>query len=152
MSNQNETKYLPLVSRAFANAGFLPEFGAALSKHESNWDPSAMATDPRDLARGGSRGLFQMSQRTAEALGYKGTPEGLFYPDTNTEWAVKLTLANLKALNGNMSYPLLAAAHNCGVTHAIKGTIPRETQLYVQAVLQLMKLYEEPCKQYRKQP
>lgn len=43
-------------------------FGLAMAFHESEFNPDAVAKDPRDLARGGSFGLFQMSLQTAHEL------------------------------------------------------------------------------------
>jgi hypothetical protein len=132
----------------------LPEFGCALAHHESAWDPRAEATDPRDLAMGGSRGLFQMTLVSSRGLGFRGSAEGLFYPDVNTEWAIALAKKNKAYLLSKKaeldSYMNLAAAHNCGVGHVVRGTIPRSTrEQYVPAVMRLMDLYKDRAAQYR---
>lgn len=99
---RNEDKYLPVVATAFARAGLPPELGCAIARQESNWDPTATASNPKDLAMGGAYGLCQMTMDTAHALGHTDiTPEQLHDPAINASLAAELCVANLKRLSAN---------------------------------------------------
>ena len=145
----NTFKFLPLVSRAFANAGFYPEMGCAIAHHESSWDPAAKVLTGPDGNLGGAYGLFQMTLSTARDLGFAGTIDGLLDPYANVEWAVKLSLRNAKVLKTKA--PLfIIPAHNCGAGHVKSGTVPKSTtDQYLPAVLGLMDYYRPLCSQYK---
>ena len=144
--SQRVSAYLPTVAKAFAAAGLAPEFGCALAHQESVWNPGATKLTGSDGAYGGAFGLFQMTASTYRELGATGTPDALLDVQTAIDWAIKLALDNAKkgkiALDNSA---LLAAAHNCGITHVIHNTIPRSTSnVYVPSVMKL-------CAQYRNQ-
>ena len=50
-------------------------------RRESNYNPKAY--------RNGNYGLMQIRYRTAKGMGYRGSPKGLYDPETNLKYAVK---------------------------------------------------------------
>lgn len=86
---------------------------------ESSWNPHAYLAD----RNGGSYGLTQMDYATACDRGYRGSPTGLFDPETNIKWCLAqmawLTDGLTKA--GKYSVDNLAAAYNAGLEHVISG-------------------------------
>lgn len=141
----NETLYAPVIIHAFRAAGLDAALGLALAKHESNFDPHAVAKNPRDLARGGSYGLFQMSLRTAQGLRASATPQAILDPTYNVSLAVALTLSNLKALRAHNldTTENLAACHNAGLKNVLaRGTVYRRVlEDYVAPVMVLYRAY-----------
>lgn len=87
-------KYAPRVVAASKAAGVDPLYMLATAYHESRFDPDAVNMTGGDLARGGAFGMFQMTFKTAAALGYKGAPEGLKDFETNLSYALKLARQN----------------------------------------------------------
>ncbi len=149
--HDNEKKFLPLLARVGANHGLPPEFLVAIAHHESRFDPNAVATDPRDLARGGSRGLCQMSWKTAVGLGFKGMPEGLFYPDINAELSAQLALEHAKRFKLALTdVASLAQCHNAGrpLTHITDPKVYAAVKAYSDDVVRLCDVYREPASQY----
>lgn len=119
----NESKYLPIVALAFKNAGLDPAFGCAIARQESNWNPNATASNPKDIARGGAYGLCQMTLKTAQGLGHANiTPEQLLDPAINASVAAELCAENVRRLTvaPGQTYSLaalyadLAAMYNSG--------------------------------------
>jgi len=55
---------------------------------ESSGNPQAFRAEPQ--INDASRGLMQLLYKTAKGLGYTGTPEGLFDPDTSIRLGTKL--------------------------------------------------------------
>lgn len=98
-ASAREKAVWPLALRKAREFGIPASWIMAISRQESSHDPSARAKDPRDLARGGSFGLMQMSLATARGLGFTGAPEQLLDPETNVHWGAKL-LAQLAARFG----------------------------------------------------
>ena len=74
---------------AFEDFELDPAWGEALGETESGLQPAVNMTGG-DLARGGSFGPTQISQKTARAFGYKGAMETL---NTDPELAADLTAA-----------------------------------------------------------
>lgn len=151
MSKANAAKFLPLLARVGANHGLPPEFLVALAHHESGFDPNATATDPRDLARGGSRGLLQMSWKTAVGLGFKGMPEGLYYPDINAELGAQLAVSNAKRFKLALTdVAQLAQCHNAGrpLSHITDPKVYAAVKAYSDDVVRLCGIYREPASQY----
>jgi hypothetical protein len=96
---EREAKYMPVVATAFKNAGLPPELGCAIARQESAWDPTATASNPKDLAMGGAFGLCQMTMDTAHALGHHDiTPAQLHDPAINASLAAELCVANRKRI------------------------------------------------------
>jgi soluble lytic murein transglycosylase-like protein len=111
---EREAFALTIIPLTFRNAGLPPELGMALARQESNFDPSATATNPKDLAMGGAFGWCQMTMDTAHALGHKDiTPAQLHDPAINASLAAELCVANLKRLPA-FSAPDLFAMYNSG--------------------------------------
>lgn len=100
----------------------VPAFGMAIVEQESAFDTWAQATDPRDLARGGSRGLVQMSLKTAQSLGFAQDADQLFFPSVNLDLFLKLCAANeprlpaaIRATPGSEEWVKgMAMLHNAG--------------------------------------
>lgn len=142
-----ERQYLPFVRSVFTDDRLISlAFAAAIIKHESNWRAAAVARDPRDLARGGSFGLAQISLKTALALDPDATPDLLKLPSYNASLFGKLTQQNRDALSkaGKLTDANLIAAHNAGIHHVLTDTIPHDTATkYVPAVLQHLAHYRE---------
>ena len=80
----------------------------AVIQVESNWNPAAY--NPNDPT--GAWGLMQILYRTAQALGYTGTQEGLFDPRTNIDLGAKL-LGQLRIQYGN-DFRRIYSAYNSG--------------------------------------
>ena len=55
---------------------------------ESGWNPQAYRAEPQ--IHDASYGLMQVLYSTARGLGYTGSPDGLFDPDTNIQLGTKL--------------------------------------------------------------
>lgn len=131
--------YLPVVRRAFADAG-VPEALVWLAETESSFDPRA-------LSPVGARGLFQLMPRTARSLGLS-----LFPLDqrTHPEASAAAAAAYLRKLHARFGdWPLALAAYNAGeglVSRRLKASdnksyagiadlLPAETRHYVPKVL-----------------
>jgi soluble lytic murein transglycosylase-like protein len=88
---QRVARFTPIITRAFESLELNPYWGMALAKKESAFRPWVVnMTDPGDVRRGGSYGMFQMSLRTALDLGFHGTTAELLDPDVNAFWAARL--------------------------------------------------------------
>ena len=148
---RNEDKYLPVVATAFARQGLPPELGCAIARQESNWDPTATATNPKDIAMGGAFGLCQMTLDTARALGHADiTPAQLHDPAINASLAAELCAANLKRLApGRSVYDCAAdllAMYNSG---RVLAKAPHITQTnYVPRAMGFMSAYAARCASY----
>lgn len=84
-------RFAPVIHHAFESLELNPTWGMAIARKESSFRPWVVnLTDPGDIRRGGSYGLFQMSLRTALDLGFLGQAKDLLDPDINAYWAAKL--------------------------------------------------------------
>ena len=151
---QREDIYLPVVATAFARQGLAPEFGAAIARQESAFDPSVKVLTGGDAALGGSYGLCCMGLSTARGLGHKDiTVEQLLDPAINASLAAELCAANLNHLlkvgpdqtySAVHLYGDLASYYNSGKP---MNRAPHITQTnYVPSVLKYMALYADRCK------
>ena len=150
--SQNEDKYLPIVATAFANRGLPPELGCAIARQESNWNPKATASNPKDIARGGAFGLCQMTLQTAQELGHKDiTVEQLYDPAINASLAAELCVANLKRIrvapgqtySDAARWADLFSMYNSG---RVVSKAPHITQTnYVPRCVQFMTVYAARC-------
>jgi soluble lytic murein transglycosylase-like protein len=77
---------------------------------ESAFKPDALREEPRLRTR--SRGLMQLLETTANALGYRGPTVELHDPEKNIELGVKLLAQNFKQANGDWDVAL--SAYNAG--------------------------------------
>lgn len=139
-----ESLYLPILARAFHAVNLPPEMGPAIAKHESNFRATAVNATGGDLKRGTAIGLCQMTVTTARTLGFSGEPLELQGPSLNSELAAKLCAHNWKATGHSLEQTI--AAYNCGLGLVSKNEIPAMTkEVYVPAVLELMKHYRDIC-------
>ncbi len=142
MSKKNEALYLPIVAKAFADAGLPPELGCALARQESNWDPMASATHPGDLARGGAFGLCQMTMKTGVALDRHCTMAKLMVPAYNAKLAAQLCKENSGRCMGRIED--IIARYNSGKDF---WKAPEVTKThYVPRVQKYMVEYKEAAK------
>ena len=88
-----------------------PHIIRAIIMTESSGDPNAKG--PTE-----DYGLMQMTLPTASRLGFSGTPEELFDPETNIRLGVKL-LANIRA-HGAAGLAEMYSVYNCGSAEAYK--------------------------------
>lgn len=77
---------------------------------ESAFKPDALREEPQINTR--SRGLMQLLETTANALGYRGPTVELHDPEKNIELGTKLLAQNLKQANGN--WDVAISAYNAG--------------------------------------
>jgi len=90
--------------------GLDPNEIASVIQTESSGNPNAFRAEAKYPP--GSYGLMQILYTTAQALGYTGTPDGLFDPDTNIKYGSQLW-AQLKARFGD-DPAALYSAYNSG--------------------------------------
>lgn len=114
---------------AFKANSLLPTWGLAIAEVESSFNPDATNLTGGDGRRGGSYGLFQLSCRTAQGLGYKGSPEGLLEIPVNISYAVKLIKQLIKT---NPSLEEVASRYNSGKPLS---KAPESTVQYVKKIV-----------------
>ena len=136
--NEREKKYGTKIVKAFRAAGIDPAIGLAMARLESGFDPKAKNETGTDLARGGAYGLFQMTRKTADALGIESDPATLMDPDFNINTTIALTKQNMARVGRNMED--IAAAHNSGKSLANAPSYTRQT--YVPKVTQYYLAYK----------
>jgi soluble lytic murein transglycosylase-like protein len=78
---------------------------------ESGGNPRAIRHEPR--INDASYGLGQILYRTAQGIGYKGTPEGLYDPETNIDLIARYHRRNLDHY-GHLTAQQLTTAYNTG--------------------------------------
>ncbi len=127
----NPTRYDDLIRTTARREGVDEELVKAVVQAESGFD--ARAVSPA-----GAKGLMQLMDGTARSLGVRDS----FDPAANVAGGVKFLRSMIDRFG---SVPLALAAYNAGPGAVEKyGGIPpyRETQSYVDRVLQLQKRYE----------
>lgn len=82
----------------------------AIIETESSWNPTAYRAEPQ--LNDASYGLGQFLYKTAQGLGYTGTPEGLYDPATSIDLIGKF-LKQLIARNG-MDFQAVYSEYNSG--------------------------------------
>lgn len=145
---ERAARVLPIVQAATHGTNVPAPLVMGLIQQESNFSPWATATDPRDVARGGSYGLMQMSLATARALGYKGVTgdpaqlTGLYDPVTNVSLGVAYLRDLITATRGDTAAAV--SGYNAGLSSERQGdgkrtgndrTAPFINQSYVDAVM-----------------
>jgi Transglycosylase SLT domain len=117
------------------------EVAFAIVEQESGWDANARSQkDPAEENLAGNWGLCQISLDKARKLGFTGSPDELLNPAINAWMFAELAESNLRRMPPTI-YNVIAA-HNCGVTNVIKGTVPAATRdVYVPGVIALMSHY-----------
>lgn len=116
---RDEAKYNHLI-RAAALLHHVPEpLIKAVIGAESGFDPKARRDEP--TVNDVSRGLMQLLETTARALGYAGSVEGLFSPLVNINTGTQLLSRNYRhAQNGKPDAPaaelweIAISAYNAG--------------------------------------
>ena len=73
--------HLALVHRELERRGLPPEVADAVAQIESSYNPEA-------IGGLGEVGLMQIRPETASLLGYRGTADGLFEPETNLRYSI----------------------------------------------------------------
>ena len=108
----------PIIEAAFIARDLPTAWGMAFAMQESAFKASATnLTDPGDVARGGSFGLFQMSYKTAlTECGYHGPATGLLDPQVNAALAAKFIsiLQKRHYVNGPNDLENIASGYNSG--------------------------------------
>lgn len=120
-----------------------PEWLVAFARVESSLRAGAINNSTGDLKRGGSRGLCQLSLKTARAIGYGGDPEGLLDPVTNAHFAGLLIVVNMHDY-AVTSLEDVAALYNSGKRFA---QAPASTRLlYVPAIRRWSAYYKDKAR------
>lgn len=91
---------------------------------ESGFNPKAYKAEPQ--IQDASRGLMQVLNRTAKALGFVGHVDELYTPSVNILYGVKLLQENLKRSKNNIG--IAVAAYNAGWSKIRKGDAPRDAK------------------------
>jgi soluble lytic murein transglycosylase-like protein len=82
----------------------------AIAGAESDYNPNAYREEPQ--INDASRGLMQVLERTARALGYQGTADGLFDPATSVDLGTKLLAENIQRFGKD--FQRVYSAYNSG--------------------------------------
>jgi soluble lytic murein transglycosylase-like protein len=135
-----ENLYGPILVAAFVSEGLPPEWGMAIARQESGFDPAAYVNTGGDAVRGGSRGLCQMSWLTAKGLGFLGQPEELFQPRVNADLAARLCKQLVRQFKTN-DLRDIASGYNSGKPFA---RAPQPTQtVYAPRVVTFAMAYHQ---------
>ena len=105
-----ENKYDKIVDAASRRYGVPADLIKGVIAQESAFHPAARREEPQINDR--SRGLMQLLERTARALGYTGRFSDLYDPATNVDLGTKLLAQNHKQARGNWDVAL--SAYNGG--------------------------------------
>lgn len=134
------TKYAGV---AGIDAATLFALAKGVTMQESRFDPGAYRAEPQ--INDASRGLMQLLAGTAQAIGYTGPigddsshTGGLYDPQTNIDYGVRLLAENIRTAGGNL--PIAISAYNAGFSAQRPGDAKRDAsgnilnQPYVDAV------------------
>lgn len=114
LSLQQRTElYLPMLAKMGQAYAVPPEWLVAFARVESSFRANAVNNSAADTARGGSRGLCQMSLQTARAIGFTGAPDDLLDPVVNAKMAATLISLNMRSFRVS-SLEDVAALYNSG--------------------------------------
>lgn len=141
---QREKLYSPILVAAFVSAGLPPEWGLAIARQESAFQPLAVVLTGGDLARGGSRGLCQMSWLTAKGLGFTGQPADLLIPRVNADLAASLCKQLVRQFK-TQELRDIACGYNSGKPFA---RAPKSTrEVYAPNVVKFAAAYQNVARQ-----
>jgi len=109
----NEDTYNALISAASAKYRVPVALIKAVIAQESGFVPTAFRNEPQ--IKDASRGLMQVLYKTAQAMGYKGTADGLFDPAISLEYGTRY-LADLlnNAASHGWNLDSAISAYNAG--------------------------------------
>jgi soluble lytic murein transglycosylase-like protein len=83
-----------IVDRHAAAHGLPKEFARAIVRLESGWNP-------RLTGAAGEVGLMQIKHETARSLGFDGSRDALYEPDTNVKWGMRYLADAWKLAQGD---------------------------------------------------
>ena len=86
----------------------------AVVSQESRFNPDAVRPEP--AINDASYGLTQILYRTAQGLGYTGTPAGLYDPDTNAQYGLRYLADQVNRFD---DYELALSAYNGGLRNGV---------------------------------
>lgn len=139
----DRARFLPIADQAAARYGLPASLVRAVIRQESRWNPEAYRAEPQ--INDASRGLMQVLLGTARALGYTGSPMGLYDPATSTELGARLlaqniTRASLPGRTHRTAEDIALSAYNAGFSGVRAGDAKRDSagrivnQSYVDSV------------------
>jgi hypothetical protein len=106
-----EEHFGPIVRGAFRKAGLPVEWGMAIARLESSFDPTRSVRTGADGAMGGAWGICQMTLQTAhDELNYKGDGPALLDPTLCSTLAAQLCVQHVKIYGSN--FKDIAATYN----------------------------------------
>lgn len=97
MNRQALTK---IVDRHAAWQSLPTDFARAVVRVESSWNPMTTGA-------AGEVGLMQIKPETARGLGFQGSREQLYEPDTNVRWGMKYLAGAWKLADGDICQTVL---------------------------------------------
>nr|WP_319387691.1 lytic transglycosylase domain-containing protein [uncultured Roseibium sp.] len=89
-----------LIRKAAAKHGVPVKIAKAVVEVESNFNPRARG-------RAGEVGLMQIKPATARGIGYRGSTNALYDPETNIEWGMKYLAGAHERANGDLCGTIL---------------------------------------------
>lgn len=102
MSLGNVTRWANIVDPIASQSGLDALAVLAIIDVESGGDPNAEELTGGDAARGGSYGLMQVSNKTAQGYGFSGDVSGLLDPTTNVTYGCKYFADCVSQANGDL--------------------------------------------------
>jgi membrane-bound lytic murein transglycosylase MltF len=96
----NAKAYAPVVERVANSLGVAPALVMAMIAVESNFNATAYRNEP--AIGDASRGLMQILYRTAKAVGYTGTADGLYDPETNVRYGTTYLRDSIRTKRGDV--------------------------------------------------
>ena len=138
--SDRERAYGAILRAAFKAEGLPVEWGMAIARQESCFEPATKVLTGGDAALGGSYGLCCMSLDTAKGLGYTGIADGLLDPTTNATLAAKYCRQLCDQFGGDLgNLRDVAAGYNSGKPWA---KAPKSTRtVYVPNVMRYAAFY-----------
>ncbi|MBZ9657047.1 lytic transglycosylase domain-containing protein [Phyllobacterium lublinensis] len=108
-SAMGPTKYSTIINSYAASYGVPVALANAVISVESNYQPNTTGS-------AGEIGLMQIKLETARGLGYTGSREALYNPDTNIRWGMKYLAGAHKLGNGTTCGTILRYNAGHGAT------------------------------------
>ena len=120
----NEKTYDTIIDGMALGYGVPAPLIKGIIAKESGFNPKAYKAEPH--IGDASRGLMQVLNRTAKALGFTGHVDELYEPSKNILYGAKLLKENLQRSKNNVG--IAVAAYNAGWSKVRKGDAPRDTK------------------------